>query len=479
MGRHSTGKNNYALSKGVIALLCLIAAIALGIAAIVALRSGGGNGDNDRTDSAQECVSGDLSLPVAASDEKVGRTLVESYADSNPVVRDYCVTPEYVESLADAAVYVAPNTIIAHREIETAGRSAATNEPPAVITVPVGVAGSASTNAAAVELTQIDFPTGDQPEASALVASAIAGNDSDAVAALTDQRIPSTGTGDLISTRYIATAEDSVPDGFTFSPLEDTSIVYSAIFLNSGGDVTEDQARAGQAFAEFSGDAFGEKGAQLPVVGESVWAAAQPDGGRRLGADAAGSSDNAAQSTAGALDTLFVLDTSAAMQPFSEAAAAAVGEAADDVVGAGHRVALWNYSSPLSPGAVQSYRTNIDFTDDAGAVADSASLFANDGQPNTRETVLAALQYAESVASDGQPVRIVLITSGTADGEGAESDTAVAQAIKDARANGVELSVVATGDGETDKALEGAADAKNRAPKPEDLGRAVREAAGV
>ena len=148
MGRHSTGKNNYSLSKEVIAI---IVAVALVIAAAVAwlfLRDSGNGSDTASGDQA-ECVSGDLALPVAAASKSVGEQLIDDYASSNPVVRDYCVKPEYVDSIEEAAVYVAPVSPVSNDEITSADRSSATSEPAAVYATPVG---TAAADAAAADI---------------------------------------------------------------------------------------------------------------------------------------------------------------------------------------------------------------------------------------------------------------------------------------------------------------------------------------
>ena len=142
MGRHSTGKNNYSLSKEVIAVLAVIALLIAAVIAWLVLRGGSGSGETGTSAAGeQECVAGDLALPVAAANKTVGEQLVEDYAASHPVVRDYCVTPEYVEKLEDAAVYVDPLSPITTNEITSAGRSAAKNEPAVVFASAVGVSG--------------------------------------------------------------------------------------------------------------------------------------------------------------------------------------------------------------------------------------------------------------------------------------------------------------------------------------------------
>ncbi|MDY3128351.1 MAG: hypothetical protein SOW59_09575, partial [Corynebacterium sp.] len=57
-----------------------------------------------------------------------------------------------------------------------------------------------------------------------------------------------------------------------------------------------------------------------------------------------------------AKDTLYLLDTSDGLTPFFLPVAPEIAANSHSVSAAGHQVALWNYSSPLSPGVVVGYR---------------------------------------------------------------------------------------------------------------------------
>nr|VDG63684.1 Uncharacterised protein [Streptococcus thermophilus] len=464
MGRHSTGRNNYALSTGAIALLVTLALITVAAAAAGAVWAT--QRSNPNVNAAEpDCVSGELALPVAASSEGVAREVINNYANTRPVVRDYCIQPVYVESLADAAMYIAPNTPISHQEIAHAQRSATTNEPASVYASHVGLAGSTNINPASVDIKQVAFPTDEQPEASAVVASTLADNDNAAVAALTGQRADPSASETPNSTRFLASDENSVPEGFTFSPLADKSIVYAAIPLNTTDKVTEEQSRAAQAFADYSAEQYSED-TQLPVVAESVWAAARPNGGERI--SSAAQHQELDQEAIGApMDTLFLLDTSEQMAGFAGPVAESIGAVATSLTKGGKKVALWNYSSPLNPGVTQGYRRNVEFTNDGAKIGATARGFINAGVPRTREAVGAALAFAETVDS---PVRVLLITSGTAD----EGD--VTAAISRAQESGVELSIVHIGRGAKDQALIDAALSATDVSSPVDS--AIREAAG-
>lgn len=473
MGRHSSGKNNYRLSKGLVALLVIIALV---VAFIFFNRSRSDEKVNAGSEEQQSCVAGDLALPITASSPEVGRMLIDAYSETNPIVRDHCVRPVYVDQFADAAVYVAPNTSISHSELEAAGRAAATNEPVTVASIPAGLAGSTEVKPETVDLATVDFPTGDQPEASALVAAKLAPSENDAVAALSNQHIESTKQAQLNSTRLIATAENAVPEGFTFSAVDGADIVYSAIPLTTSDNVTEDQARAGQAFADTTGKLFeGDGAAKLPVIAESVWAAALPEGGRvKTDAESSEAPNTNAADAADATDTLFVLDTSTGMTEYATAAEEGISEAAQTLAAEGHRVGLWNYSSPLSPGVTKGYRANVALVNDGAQIAATVTRFLNDGSPQTREAVLAAVDYAQTQASADNPVRIVLITSGTAD-----SATSIADVVKQASESNVELTVVHVGGAEQDLEVASAAKSTSTAANAGEVTSAIKRAAGA
>lgn len=468
MGRHSNGKNNYALSGGVVFALAAVLVLLGGVTWFLAARGG------DASDEAEPrtCVSGELQLPIAAANESVARELIAAYQHSAPVVRDYCVNPQYTDSLADAAVYVAPNTAVSHQRLAQANRTAAVAEPAAAYADVVGLAGS-SEPGADVRLSDVRFPT-DTPESSAIAAAVLADTDDQAVAALTNQRLSTTADFDSTGDAYLATSELAAPEGLAFRPLA-ASVIYAAIPLNSGETVNENQSRAGQDFARFAAERFEREGSnapEQPVVPEVVWAAALPAGGEQLtrsGASLPDAPDAAVAAAGQPQDTLFLLDTSDAMAPYIEQAKSAVAAAAGEVGAAGNQVALWNYSSPLTPGVTQGYRTNVAMTPDAAEVQAAVQCFLTGGEPRTREAVIAA------AASMTGPGRIVVVTTGTAD---AGDDEAFTSAIQAAPA-GASIAVVHVGPGQRDATLESVASSRQQADTGEELAAAVAAAAGV
>ena len=467
MAKHANGKNTYALSGGAIAVLVALALVVAGVVWWLTSR-----GDGDVEAEPRDCVAGNLALPVAAVDKVAGQSLIDAYGDTHPVVRDFCVQPQLVDEVAGAAVYIAPDTGVSRQVLDNAGRTQAVSDPQPVYSQAVGVAGSDKVALENLTVDKVRFPVGDDPVASALVAAQVAGNDNDAVQALTDQRVDSAADVDTGSGQFVATEEHGVPDGLTFTPVG-ADAVYVAFPLNQNDSVDEDQARAGQDFARFAADAFDGSSKDQPVIPDLVWAAALPSGGEALTADTK-REDAAAES--GALspeNTLFLLDTSDAMAPYIQSAKDAIASAALELGEQDKQVGLWNYSSPLNPGVAVGYRRNITVSPDAESVAVAVRRFLTGGSPQTREAVAAA---ADTYGSWDTPVRVVVVTTGTAD---ADDDDAFADDVRQASGDNVQISVVHVGGGEPDAALASVAAATVDAAQADDIAGAVNRAAGL
>lgn len=467
MARHSNGKNNYALSGGAIAVLvALLLIVALVLWLIF------GRGESSEEAAGGECVSGNLELPVAASDAGVGHAVVDAYAETKPVVRDYCVQPVLVDNVADAAVYVAPDTPLTHKTIEDAGRSAAVSDPEVVAEQQVGIAGEKAAELGEVDLSAVRFPTGEQPSASAVVASKLAGEDAGrAASALKEQRLDPFADYEQTPDTFVATAEDATPEGLVFTPV-DAAVQYAAIPLNAGEHTDENQSRAGQDFARSQAK---EDVGEPAGVDDSVWAAAF-DTAPAEQAPEKKTEKETAQAAGEVAHTLFLLDTSDAMAPFIQPAKDAIGEAAGNVAAQEKMVGLWNYSSPLNEGVTRGYRVNVALTPSAEEVDVAVHRFLTGGVPQTREALNAA---AAASAGGAEPVRIVLVTTGTADaGEDADG-TAFAESIQQYLDQGVEIAVVHVGDGAPDAGVERVAATQAQASTPEDLPAALATAVGT
>lgn len=483
MAKHASGKNNYRLSGELIALLVVLALIA---AAVIWWLSTRGDDADSAAAQPEDCVAGELVLPVAASDKGAGQSLVDAYGASSPVVRDYCVKPQLVDSVADAAVFVAPNTAVTHQSLDSAGRTPAVSDAQPAYSEAVGVAGKDEIKFEDLTADKLRFAVSEESAASALVASQVVGNDNDAVQALTDQRIASASELNADAGEYLATAEDAVPEGLKFTPVG-ADAVYTAFPLNQNDKVDENQARAGQDFARFASEHFDGSAKDQPAVSDLVWAAALPAGGEAITADEKEDSDtqNAADpdkaadeagSNPAALqpeNTLFLLDTSDAMSPYIQPAKDAIAHAALELGAQGKQVGLWNYSSPLNPGVVVGYRQNITVSPDADSVAVAVRRFLTGGVPQTRQAVEAA---AGAYGTGDAKTRIVLVTTGTAD---AGDDNAFENAVRGAAGDKVEITVVRVGEGEADQAVEALSAKAVDAAHADAIEGAVKQASGL
>ena len=483
MAKHASGKNNYRLSGELIALLVVLALIA---AAVIWWLSTRGDDADSAEAQPEDCVAGELVLPVAASDKGAGQSLVDAYGASSPVVRDYCVKPQLVDSVADAAVFVAPNTAVTHQSLDSAGRTPAVSDAQPAYSETVGVAGNDEVKLEDLTADKLRFAVSEESAASALVASQVVGNDNDAVQALTDQRIASASELNADAGEYLATAEDAVPEGLKFTPVG-ADAVYTAFPLNQNDKVDENQARAGQDFARFASEHFDGSAKDQPAVSDLVWAAALPAGGEAITADEKEDSDtqNAADADKAADEagsnpaalqpenTLFLLDTSDAMSPYIQPAKDAIANAALELGAQGKQVGLWNYSSPLNPGVVVGYRQNITVSPDADSVAVAVRRFLTGGVPQTRQAVEAA---AGAYGTGDAKTRIVLVTTGTAD---AGDDNAFENAVRGAAGDKVEITVVRVGEGEADQAVEALSAKAVDAAQADAIEGAVKQASGL
>lgn len=266
------------------------------------------------------------------------------------------------------------------------------------------------------------------------------------------------------------------------------ALIAGAFFLFRGGDTESGEA---------SSVAAGESTVESTAADESETTAAEATSARESSSAAASStsqeSSSAAPSSekkdtvdkpAGKADsvapnTLFLLDTSANLTPYFGPVSQAVADAANAAGEDGGQVGLWNYSSPISESATVGYRQNVAYGP-AENVAFAVSQFGTGGVPQTRSAVIAALgNAADQAAETGSDARVVLVTTGT---EQDMDDETFSAALKDARAQGVSLSVVHVGDGEKDAALEQLADVSSAITDPSDSAadaKAISAAAGV
>lgn len=420
VGRHADGYNNWRLSReltiGLIAAVVVVGVVVWWMTA---------RDETNRTHAtASPCINGTLALPIQATDSPQLRDLLADYRGSDPVVRDYCVEPQLVSSGADAALMLASGP----REITRAALGAVDRTPasdnwPVIFTTPVGIAHTADTEVSGADWPELAnrgvvIPAGGNIYARAVAASALSDADADrGVDLLRADRTVTVEDAVADGSKLLAVTEDSTPDGYAFYSPDDLAVNTVAIPLTATDRVSEEQTRAAADLARYVSDHVAQKepdDAQRQVLSTadiiSERFAAVPE--QSKGSVDAGT------------DTLVLLDTSTNMDTLVDGhrIAGHVARLLDPLmlsVGrAGGRVALWNYSSPLSPGVTRAWRDNVTFLDNSAGrnAAEVVKGFGTGGDPLTRSAVPAALGAAsQHSAETGRPVRLVIITSGTAD----------------------------------------------------------------
>ena len=464
MGRHSDGKSNYRLSGG--AILVLLVALAVILSAILMMKL---KPERTETSAEQECIAGELSLPIAATDSAVGGAVVAAYNDAHRVVRDYCVRAELVDKVEDAALLLAPENANTEALLQNAQRTAAVSDPEVVYAAPLGVEGQTSADPSSLKLQSVRFVLPDRSDASAAVASLLAADENEAVTTLQEQAVQNVDDIELNQGLYAAGLGDATADR-VFTSL-DAVLNYVGIPLNSTDAVDENKSRAGQDLMKQAASALkADKNSEVVEVPKQVWAEVGET--PVLRSEQEHKPEAEATDKQGPRDTLFLYDTSDAMQPFKPAVDAAIGDEAKRVTESGHQVALWNYSSPLNPGVVKGWRSNIAMTNSAEDIAHTASLLGTGGVPQTREALFAAASAMRELDRD---VRIVLITTGTVDDSGAPES---AQELRDQLGERITLSVVRVGANPADQVVADVAAVVKDAPSAEELGSALSGAVG-
>lgn len=382
-------------------------------------------------------------VPVAATDPDLGRLLVSSWNDEKT---DDCINVEFVESTDQAALLVAPESPVTDRLLAESGRSVA-GSPDAVASTTVGLAGQSEVSPADVDPSAISYPLDEQPDASVLVAQTL------------------NSVGPLASTggEFTATAQDRAPEGSQFSLIDGAELVYYVHPLAPTSAISDRQAEAAASVAERATAGYSGP-ASSPQVSEQLWAAAGYGEGEE---PAAGLAPN----------VLFLLDTSEAMSPYYEASGRSIGSASLGSTSAGSQVALWNYSSPLSPGVAQGWRTNLTYTDAGQDLDAAAQRFGLGGQPQTRSALVAALgNSAEQAAATGEKTRVVLVTTGTHEDL---SDEQFRSALAALDLSQVSLAVVHVGPEAPDALVKEAAESFAAVPDAAGVDAAVRTATGL
>ncbi|MCK7674581.1 hypothetical protein [Corynebacterium pygosceleis] len=456
MARHADGNGNWRLSReltiGVIAVVVVVGIILWWMTA---------REDTNRTHAtASPCINGTLTLPIQATSTPQLDDLLAGYGASGPVVRDYCVEPELVSSGTEAALTLASGPTVATRAaLDAVDRTPASDTWPVVFNTPVGVAHTADTEVTDGtgwdELADrgVVVPAGTDTYARAVAASALSAGDADrGVDILRSDRTLTVEQAVADGAPLLAVTEDSTPEGYSFYSPDGLAVPTVAVPLTATDRVSEEQSRAAADFARYVSDHVEQVGPGEPQRQVLTTAEVISERFATVPEESKGSVDDGA-------DTLVLLDTSRNMDQLIDGHRIA-GEVARlldplmlSVGRAGGRVALWNYSSPLSPGVTRGWRDNITFLDDS-AGANAARVvkgFGTGGQPLTRSAVLAALDSATERATEtGEPVRFVIVTSGS---EGAVDDRVFRDELAARTPDRVIPQVVHVGTGPVDPVL--------------------------
>lgn len=450
VGRHSNGKKNYALSRGSITAIVVIIALIAALVWWLWLRS-----ENDASQSVanSECAEGELTLPVAEEEPGLADALLTQFRASDPVVRDYCVTPEVTSDLTTAAFYI--STADPAAALAEAGR---TNTAAATtIQVPLGVAAAAAAGDDTPAADQVAYPVASHQDSAVLTATALTADPGQAAALLQRDRELTLDQALTDNAPLIAVPEAETPEGYKYRPLE-ASREFHVVGLSATDGVTEEQVRAGDELVRFAAEHNPDTGArtistdELAGVQEAFTTAPESSAEVPEAPEAEAPEEIPAPIVGQPVDTLFLLDTSSQMnsdfgdRSRFEAGAAAIADIAPRLGGTGRASSLWNYSSPLNPGVATGHRNNLGFGRGT-EVANSVQLLGTGGVPQTRAAVAAALQVAADRAMEtGAPVKVMLFTSGTADDMSDEEFQGILGRLPD----NVELTAFHLGPGEID-----------------------------
>lgn len=438
MAKHSDGKNNYRLSPSVIAIAIVIVLVAAGVFLWTQAK---------QEDSAKSsCINGNLTLPIATNNKDVASHIIDAYNASGRVTRDYCVRAELTNSVAQAGVYLSDESDHQINQVLSAEkRSSATLEWPTVATDKVGIARRED----AAEDASVTYPMKSDAVASALVAAFTHNND--ATAATTMLHAFSETTIDSAvaqSAPKIAVSKSQTPHGYSFEEIPNLSKPLRAVALNPTDSVNEEVVRAGADFgtaiAANSPDAKAPQKLSKEVATAAEILASLADNSPAIGA----------QSDQSPRDILMLLDTSEYINGVStdgirwfDAASQGLINIAQKQEERGKTIGLWNYSSPLTPGITQGWRSNLNFEtpDAARQVKDVLRNFGTGGQPQTLAATSAALNYAVEHAQHSGKTSVVIVFTGTND-----SFNGLAQSVSKARESQVSLHAIQIGDGQDD-----------------------------
>lgn len=445
MARHSTGaRNNRVAGSFIVMVLAIVVVAALFAWWLMSRHAASTNNAQDTS-----CTAGELTLPVAGDTPQLIQQLVDKYNESKSVLGGKCVTATASDSLDSAGVYLSGSSDKETVDtLQVANRTPSTADWPVVGSEAVGVATKSGytwdSDAA------ITYASKGNAMVSAFVATAKGADATSVATTVTASAYAKVSDVVAEGKDNIAVAENQLPEGYTFVKAQkdgsDVLIPLRAVALSGNDQVSEEVADAASDFAAKS--ASSNSNALTSSVSVAAFEALA-----QVTANTSASSTETAAPKANVEDTLFLLDTSNGMgaelddHSWYAAAASDIHDAALKIGDAGKQVYLWNYSSPISERVNQGWRTNVGFNDTSNGrnAAEDVLHFGTGGVPQSRSAVSAALKAA---ANNGEPLRVVLIVSGTEDSYDLQA------AIDAARSAGnITLDVIAVGQNDLDESL--------------------------
>lgn len=464
MGRHSTGLSpkKKVAPQLILALIATVVVVAVFSTSFYLWNGARSRAADERAVS--DCIQGQLKVPVEVSPDAPHSVddILDGFVKANPVVKDYCI--ELTRSTPGALLITTGNTSTINYDLDQRGMSPAQTEWAVVAASRVGVG---VRQGAKVPKTWADvapdstayngsFSLG--PRLAAVLVRESTDTIDAALGAVADGSMPLMFPEEPSSdTSYIlADEDDKLPDGFDFHQVADTVVPFYSVALNAGGGISEEQARVASAIQGYVLSqvpvqlSAGEKQSIVDLdSGTALSRALALGGGQQQdgsSADASESSDTGASAPAHQ-DTLLLLDTSTAMAEFLPAQVEALKKRAAEVVSNGHKVALWNYSSPLNPGVTQGWRNNVSFTDDLSLIDATLDGFQTGGLPQTRPALINAMQ----ATADHGGGQVYLVTTGSVGFYDDDSFSQMLDAFNDAA---VTVAAQHVGPGAHDKVLD-------------------------
>lgn len=464
MGRHSTGLSpkKKVAPQLILALIATVVVVAVFSTSFYLWNGARSRAADERAVS--DCIQGQLKVPVEVSPDAPHSVddILNGFVKANPVVKDYCI--ELTRSTPGALLITTGNTSTINYDLDQRGMSPAQTEWAVVAASRVGVG---VRQGAKVPKTWADvapdstayngsFSLG--PRLAAVLVRESTDTIDAALGAVADGSMPLMFPEEPSSdTSYIlADEDDKLPDGFDFHQVADTVVPFYSVALNAGGGISEEQARVASAIQGYVLSqvpvqlSAGEKQSIVDLdSGTALSRALALGGGQQQdgsSADASESSDTGASAPAHQ-DTLLLLDTSTAMAEFLPAQVEALKKRAAEVVSNGHKVALWNYSSPLNPGVTQGWRNNVSFTDDLSLIDATLDGFQTGGLPQTRPALINAMQ----ATADHGGGQVYLVTTGSV---GFYDDDSFSQMLDAFNDSAVTVAAQHVGPGAHDKVLD-------------------------